>query len=130
MLFSISGCAKESAQEQSFHSEADNGLLTIEMPAKLLTAADVEISDEYNFAYNSEVIDGLDTYDNSNPITISAESGEILIYGSTLPIDSVEGMEPIANFTVTTDSNSITIDEMDTYFKIISSEPTSLVVSV
>lgn len=134
ILVALTGCSQDQVQEPAtLNEETDNGLIAAPDVDKVLTASDVEVTDYYDFAYSSEVVEGYDTYKNVNPITVTADSGEILIYGSDLPIDSVSGMELVADLVVSSEnatSGAITIDDSYTYFRITVSEPTHIVVAV
>lgn len=111
-------------------SSADNDLLEVDGANKLLTAADVDLSEPYYFAYNEQPIENYDTYGTVNPVTVSVDQATTLnIYGSDEPLESVDVTSPYV--TVDVDAGDTYIFESAfTYYEIDSSNPTSGVVAV
>lgn len=122
----VAGCGKQDAET----TNADTGLMTVDAPNKLLTASDVDLSRPYNLAYNSEVVDDVDTYDNSMQLTITPDSATTLdIYGSSDPITDSSGLTPYVSVEVNAGETYI-LESSFMYYQVVSSDPTTAVVAV
>ncbi|WOO87520.1 hypothetical protein RZE82_00850 [Mollicutes bacterium LVI A0039] len=127
MMLMLSGCS--STEPQS--SGIDSGKLEVESINKLQSSANIKLDLEYDFAYSDQVVGEYPTFDNTNPITISASDElEITLYGSKAEITDIASAEMVAS--VNLDANSsYTYDNAEgyTYFKIVAKEPGEAVLS-
>ncbi len=132
-LVILSGCS-QSAET----TNADNGMIEATSIERVLTASDVHLTDQYQFAINDQVVEGIDTY--SGPVSISTDDQvELIIYGSDQPIDEFIPDQPLENQTfiaeVAADGKATTTytfdeEEQYEYYRIIASEECDIVVAV
>lgn len=126
ILVLTAGCSQQQAEETS----ANNDLLEVDAPNKLLTAADVDLTQTYNFAYNDQPIEGYDTYDNTNQISITPDQSTTLnVYGADIPTETVDFSEPYVSVDIKA-GETYTFESAFEYYQIDSSNPTSAVISV
>ncbi len=84
----LSGCGNTEATVETQKASADNDLMSVNAPSKILSASDIDLQTPYLFAYNDSVIDGYDTYKNSNPIMLEVDDDTTLnIYATNEVID-------------------------------------------
>ncbi len=120
------GCGVQEAEP----TNANQDLLQVDAPNKVLTASDIDLTTPYYFAYNDQAIEDYDTYSRSNPISITpAEATSLQIYGADEPLDTVEVTEPYV--TVDVKANETYVFESSfAYYQVVSSTPTPAVISV
>lgn len=125
LLVIVTGCTTE----QPTTTSADNGLLEVGAANKLLTAANVDFSQPYNFAYSQTPVENYDTYQTLKPITVTVDEDTTLsIYGSDEPVDSASS-EPYVTIDIKA-GESYTFESSFKYYQIVSVEPTTAVITV
>ncbi|WOO89290.1 hypothetical protein R2F61_00890 [Mollicutes bacterium LVI A0078] len=120
-----SGCSVEAEP-----SSANNDLLQVEAPSKVLSAADVDLSEPYYFGYSDQVLEGYPTYKNSNPITITVDKPTTLsILGAEEPLEAIDFVAPTEQVELAA-GESYQFETSYSYYEVDSSEPTTAVISV
>ncbi len=120
-----SGCSAEAEP-----SSANNDLLQVEAPAKALSAADVDLTKPYYFAYSNQVIADYDTFKKMNPITITVDEDTTLtIYGANEPVEGLDFVTPTEEVELEAGS-SYQFESDYMYYQVNSSTPTTGVISV
>lgn len=125
-LATLSGCQSYEPSK----SNQDNDLLEVTASDKVLTASDVNIEDNYQFAVNLEAQADYDTY---KPGTISITSNVPLeIYGSEQPItgEQLEDQNQVSLSTTTNKENQIemTLEDEYAYYYLVTNEKAKVTV--
>lgn len=120
------GCGNQEPETTSANSD----LMQVESPNKILSVADIDLTEPYYFAYQDQPVENYDTYNTINPISITVDSATTLsIYGSGEPLETVDVTEPYVTVELNAGETYV-FESSFAYYEIDSSEPTTAVISV